>query len=181
MTKKIFLYSFLVGVLALLLSTGLFFGLQYRQNLDEAAGSLRQETYYVSHGVEESGLDYLTGLKCDRRVVWMDADGRILFTDQAGDVSNLGETAEIQAALKDGIGQASRKPDGENMTYVYCAHRLKDGSVLRLSMPLPPVQAALATVSPVLWVFVLVLAISGTMAFRAARQIVRPINELDLD
>ena len=86
MTKKIFLYSFLVGVLALLLSTGLFFGLQSRQNLDEAAGSLRQETYYVSHGVEESGLDYLTGLKCDRRVVWMDADGRVLFTDQAGDV-----------------------------------------------------------------------------------------------
>ena len=42
MTKKIFVYSFLVGALALLLCTGLFFGLQYRQTLDKALLTLRQ-------------------------------------------------------------------------------------------------------------------------------------------
>ena len=181
MTKKIFIYSFLVGALALLLSTGLFFGLQYRQNLDEASGSLRQETYYVARGVEQSGLDYLTGLETGRNIVWMAADGSVLFASRTGDLSGLNEAAEMQDALSDGIGQATRTPKDERMTYVYCALRLEDGSVLRLSMPLPPVLAALVTVSPVLWVFVLVLALSGTLAFRAAKQIVRPINELDLD
>ena len=181
MTKKIFIYSFLVGALALLLSTGLFFGLQYRQNLDEASSALRQETYYVAQGVEQGGLNYLSSLECDRRVIWMDADGSLLFASPGADSQNAAETPETQAALKDGVGEAARQPDGEPLTYVYCAFRLKDGSVLRLSMPLPPVWAALVTVSPVLWIFVLVLALSGTMAFRAAKQIVRPINELDLE
>ena len=181
MTKKIYIYSFLVGALALLFSTGLFFGLQYRQNLDEAAGALRQEAYYVAHGVEQSGLDYLTSLQCDRHIAWMDADGQVLYTDQESDLADLKDMAEMQAAQKDGMGQATRQPEGESLTYAYCALRLKDGSVLRLSMPLPPVQAALATVSPVLWVFVLVLTFSGVLSFRAAKQIVRPINELDLD
>ncbi|MER2235377.1 MAG: ATP-binding protein, partial [Candidatus Limivicinus sp.] len=35
--------------------------------------------------------------------------------------------------------------------------------------------------SPILWVLVLVLMISALLSFRTARQIVRPINELDLD
>ncbi len=181
MTKKIFVYSFLVGALALLLSTGLFFGLQYRQNLDEASASLMQDTYYVAHGVEQCGLDYLTALKTDRRVVWMDAEGSVLFSTQNDDLTDLAETDEMRSALAEGVGQAVREPENLKLTYVYCAIRLENGSVLRLSMPLPPVIAALVTVSPVLWVFVLVLALSGTMAFRAAKQIVRPINDLDLD
>ena len=181
MTKKIFVYSFLVGALTLLLTTGLFFGLQYRQNLDEASNALRQETYYVAHGVEQSGLDYLAGLECDRRVVWMASDGSVLYASPSDDLSDVSGQAEMRDALADGTGQASRKPDGENLTYVYCAIRLEDGSILRLSMPLPPVQVALVTVSPVLWAFVLVLTFSGVMSFRAAKQIVRPINELDLD
>ncbi len=41
MTKKIFSYCFLVGALALLLCAGVFFGLQYRQNLDVAYAALR--------------------------------------------------------------------------------------------------------------------------------------------
>ena len=181
MTKKIFLYSFLVGALALLLSAGLFFALQYRQNLDEANSLLQRESYYVAVGVEQSGLDYLNDLDSDRHVVWMDADGRILYTDRADETENAFAMPEMQAALREGAGQATRQPDGERSTHVFCATRLKDGSVLRLSMPLPPMQAALITVSPVLWVFVLVLAMSGMLAFRAAQQIVRPINELDLD
>ena len=181
MTKKVFLYSFLVGALALLLSTGLFFGLQYRQNLDEAGSSLQQETYYVAHGVEQSGRQYLNTLACDRRIFWVDAEGNILYAEPADNSQNPAEMPEIQDALKNGVGQASRRPDGESITFIFCAVRLKDGSIVRLSMPLPPVQVALVTVSPVLWVFVLVLAISGLLAFRAAKQIVHPINEMDLD
>jgi two-component system phosphate regulon sensor histidine kinase PhoR len=43
------------------------------------------------------------------------------------------------------------------------------------------VRYALVAVSPVLWICVLVLMISGVLAFRAAKQIVEPINGLDLD
>ena len=45
-------------------------------------------------------------------------------------------------------------------------------SVLRL---------ALVSASPVLWVLVLVMLIAGAFAFRASRQIVTPVNNLNLD
>ena len=180
MTKKIFAYSFLVGAIALLVCTGLFFFFFFRQNMDAASSALQQETYYVARGVEQGGLNYLSSLESDRQVIWMAADGQMLFSSQQ-DVSQVSDMEEMQAALKHGEGQATRQREGEHTTDLYCALRLEDNSVVRLTMPLPPMLEALLTVSPVLWAFVLVLALSGILAFRAAKQIVRPINELDLE
>ena len=181
MTKKIFAYSFLVGALALLLCAGLFFGLQYRQTLDEAYETLRQETYYVAQGVEQNGEDYLNNLASDKRITWMDEAGNALYDTHSADLPNQGSLAEVQSAQETGSGQATRWSGSENVMNLYYALRLRDGSIVRLSMPVSAVRAALITVSPVLWVFVLVLTLSGLLSFRAARQIVRPINELDLD
>ena len=181
MTKKIFMYSFLVGAIALLVCAGLFFGLQYRQSMDASTSELQQETYYVARGVEQGGLAYLSSLESDRQVVWMAADGQVLFAGQQDDPQDLPSMDEMQAALKDGVGQATRNREGALTTDLYCALRLEDNSVVRLTMPLPTMLDALVAVSPVLWAFMLVLALSGILAFRAAKQIVRPINELDLE
>ena len=64
---------------------------------------------------------------------------------------------------------------------MYYAVRCEDGSVLRLSRTLGAVRYALVTVSPVLWMVVLVLIFSGTLAFRAASTILEPVNSIDLD
>ena len=181
MTKKIFSYAFLVGAVALLLCTGLFFGLQYRQNLDEAYATLRQETRYVAQGIENSGKAYLDQLESDKRITWMDGTGNVLYDTQSLNLPNQGELAEVQAAIEGGTGQATRRSGSEGVTNLYYAVRLDDGSIVRLSMPISAVRAALITISPVVWVFILVLTLAGILSLRAARQIVRPINELDLD
>ena len=181
MTGKIFRYSFLCGILALVLCTGLFFGLQYRQNLDEAAQTLRQETAYVAQGLNIGGARYLEQLPPEKRVTWMDAEGNVLYDSQNENLPNQGELAEVRAALAQGSGSAKRISGSEGVTTLYYAQRLEDGSVVRLSLPVSAVRAALITVSPVLWVFVLVLTLSGVLSLRAARQIIQPINELDLD
>ena len=49
MTGKIFRYSFLLGVLVLLICGGLFFALQYRQNLDETAQLVQDEILIKAH------------------------------------------------------------------------------------------------------------------------------------
>lgn len=181
MTKKTFGYCFLVGAVALLLCTGLFFSLQYRQNLDEAWTTLRQETCYVAQGVEKSGASYLEDLRSDRRVTWIDGAGNVRYDTHYAHHPNQKELAEVQTALETGTGQAIRESDSESVTNLYYALRLSDGSVVRLSMPISAVRAALVTISPVVWVFVLVLTLAGLLSFRAVRQIVLPINELDLD
>ncbi len=181
MTGKIFRYSFLCGILALVLCTALFFGLQYRQNLDEAAQTLKQETLYVAEGLQICGEDYLRQLSPEKQVTWIDAEGGVLYDTQQRELPNQRELAEVSAALAEGSGSAIRSSDSEGVTTMYYAQRLEDGTVVRLALPVSAVWAALITVSPVLWVFVLVLTLSGALSFRAASQIVQPINELDLD
>lgn len=181
MTKKIFLYCFLVGVLALLLCAGVFFGLQYRQNLDEAYASLQREGRCVAQGIAQSGVSYLENLQIDERVTWMDAEGNVRYNTHRTVLPNQLQQEEVQAALQTGEGKAVRHSESENNTKLYYALRLEDGSILRLSMPISAVQQALASLSPVLWVFVLVLTVAGLLSSRAAKQIVQPINELNLD
>ena len=181
MTGKIFRYAFLVGAIALVLCAALFFGLQYRQIMDEAIETLEQETAYVARGVALSGDAYLQNLSSDKRITWIDADGSVLYDSHSPRLANQGELAEVRAAFETGSGQETRTSGSEGVTMLYYALRLRDGTVVRLSLPVSAVRAALTSVSPVLWVFVLVLTLSGVLAFRAAKQIVKPINEMDVD
>ena len=181
MIGKIFRYAFLVGTIVLLLCTLLFFGLQYRQNIDEAFEALRLESGYVSRGIALNGADYLKGLDTDKRVTWMDAEGQPLYDSESDSLSNQSQLAEVRAAMETGSGQATRPSESQGFTNLYYAQQLEDGTILRLSLPISAVRQALVTVSPVLWIFVLVLTISGVLAFRAAKQILRPINEMDPD
>lgn len=181
MTKKIFRYSLLLSVAALLLCTVLFYCLQYRKTLDDAWTTLRQETGYVALGVETSGASYLESLQTNRHVTWMDAAGNVLFDTGSAEQANQKELAEIRAALEAGIGQAEREADDGEGSSLFYAMRLTDGSVVRLSMSVRAVQTALETIGSVGWVFVLVLMLAALLPLQAARQIAAPINEMDLD
>ena len=181
MTGKIFRYAFLVGALALLLCAMLFFGLQYRQTIDEAFEALRQETVYVSRGIALEGRRYLEELDSGKRISWIDDDGRVLYDSQSPNLPNQAELPEVRSALLNGSGQATRSSGSEGVVNMYYAQRLEDGTVVRLSNHVSAVREALITVSPVLWVFVLVLTFSSVLSFQAAKQIVRPVNEMDLD
>lgn len=181
MTGKIFRYAFLVGVVALLLCAVLTFVLQYRQSLDEENATLSQETAYVAQGVSLGGERYLRGLRSDKRVTWMDPEGNALYDSRQQTLPNQREFAEVRDAIASGSGQAIRASDSDRASTMYYALRLDDGSIVRLSQPVSAARAALITISPVLWIFVLVLTLSGVLAFRAATQIVRPINDMDLD
>lgn len=181
MTGKIFRYSFLAGALSLILCVVLFFSLQYRSSIDEAFEALRQETIYVSKGIALEGDAYLAELDSGKRITWMDAEGNVIYDSQTKNLPNQSSLIEVRSAIEHGSGQATRPSGSEGVTNMYYAQRLPDGTVVRLSSPISAVREALIMVSPVLLVFVLVLSISGVLSFRAAKQIVKPINEMDLD
>lgn len=181
MTKKIFLYCLLVGAATLLLCAGLFFGLQYRQILDDSYATLKQESHYVSKGIAKSGAAYLNVLDSDRRITWMDENGNVLYDSQYPQLPSQKMLEEVQDAIQSGEGESLRQSGSDGRTNLYYALRMEDGSILRLSMPISAVRAALVFLSPVLWIFVLVLTLASLLSSRAAKQIVHPINMLDLD
>lgn len=182
MTKKIFIYSFLLGTLVLFLCSALFFGLQNRASLDETYEALKGEAKYAASGLETGGISYLESLKGINRITWIAADGSVLYDSDFPDLEkNQGEYAEVKEAFLAGEGQGIRRSDSGGSNMLYYAFLCEDGTVLRLSRTLSRVSTALKAVSPVLWVFILVFLISGIISFRMANQILKPVNELDLD
>jgi len=182
MTRTIFRSVFLVGLSVLILCAALFFWIQYTQTQDETYAALRQEASYAEQGLLRGGTDYLAALDHINRVTWIDPDGTVRYDSEFPlPIANQSAFAEVREALENGEGQSIRLSESSGESTMYYARLCADGTVLRLSRPLSAVGAALAAVSPVLWVLVLVLLISGVLAFRVSRKIVRPINEMDLD
>ena len=65
---------------------------------------------------------------------------------------------------------------------IYCAKRLDDGRVLRISVSRATVGAiAMGMISPIIAVGVGALILSGVLASRLAKRIVEPLNKLDLE
>ena len=182
MTKTIFRSTFLVGLLILLLCGGLVFWVQYAQTMEETYAALQQEAVYAEQGMLLGGTEYLSSLGKVNRVTWIDGDGSVLYdSDFPLPIANQKECAEVHAAMSSGEGQGIRTSESSGESTMYYALKCDDGTILRLSRPLSAVQEAWLTVSPVLLLLVLVLLFSALLSFRAARQIVRPINSLDLD
>ena len=182
MTGKIFRYTFVMGLLVLLLSAVLFVGLQYSHTKDETSSVLKQEAEYAASGVMLSGESYLDSLGSRDGVTWIGADGKVLYDSESGpNVENQGECPEVVDAANNGEGHSVRKSEISGKDTMYYALRCSDGTVLRLSRPLSEVWSVLIRVSPVLWVAVLVLVLAGIFSLRAAKQITKPINEIEID
>lgn len=182
MTGKIFRYIFIMGILVLVLCTGLFVGLQYSKTKEETYSALKQEAIYAANGVMLAGEDYLNTLDNQNRITWIASDGTVLFDSEFGNgIANQSVYTEVVDAISSGEGHGIRKSESSGRDTMYYAVRCGDGTVLRLSKPLSAVWSAIIAVSPVLWVIVLVLVLAGIFAFRAANQITKPINEIKID
>ena len=182
MTKTIFRNTFLLGVSILILCAVLFFGIQYTQTKDETYAALRQESIYAEQGLLQGGKEYLKTLGNANRITWINADGEVLYDNEYPlPIENEKERAEVSEAMRSGEGKGIRKSGNSGKSTMYYARKCEDGTILRLSRPLSAVQAAFLAVRPILWVLILVLAISGVLSFRIAKQIVNPINGIDLE
>ncbi|MBO5556927.1 MAG: ATP-binding protein [Oscillospiraceae bacterium] len=182
MRRKIFVNTFMLGALILIFCAALFFALQYSQTLDETYAALKGEAVYAASGLKTGGQEYLESLENINRITWIAADGTVLYDSEFADHSgNQSDYAEVKAALEKGEGQGVRDSTSMGESTMYYAFLCDDGTVLRLSRPLSAVRYALLAVSPVLWVLLLVLIVSGIMAFKVAQMVLKPINELDLD
>ena len=182
MTGKIFRYVFIMGIIILALCSALFAGLQYSQMKDETYSALKQEAIYAANGVMHAGEGYLDTLDTENRITWIAENGEVLFDSEFGaGIANQSIYTEVVDAISQGEGHGIRKSESSGKDTMYYALKCEDGTVLRLSKPLSVIWSVLVNVSPVLWMTVLVLVLSGIFALRAAKQITKPINAIDID
>lgn len=184
MTGKIFRNAFLVGIAALLLCGILFLGIQSKQYRQQAYEEMANSAELVAHGMETLSDGYLTQLHCSSRITWLAADGTVLYDSaaQAAQMENESDSPEVQAALTDGKGQSARTSALTGEETLYYAQKLSDGTVLRLSRPRSTLMKLLGGIAiPLLWVLALVLVLAGIFSFRLTKQLLKPVNDLNLD
>lgn len=146
---------------------------------------LRDELSLAAVSVEDSGEDYLRQVSSDRfRLTWIAGDGTVLYDTRADGESmeNHGDRAEVQQALAQGEGESIRYSSTLLRQTVYCAKRLSDGTVLRISVSRATAGVlALGMFQPILLVLIVALILSALLAGRLSRRIVEPLNSLDLE
>ena len=185
MTNRIFRAIFLVAAAVMLAVSLLTMGMMYQFSTEETTEKLQRETEYIACGIEADGVRYLEKIKdADTRITWVDADGTVLY-DSSADASqmeNHGDREEIKEAMQSGEGNSKRISATLSGQTLYHAERLTDGTILRLSVETMSVVAVFLTMAfPLVLILAMMMAVSVFLAFRTAKNITSPINEIDLE
>lgn len=185
MTKRIFRSICLAAIGVFLASVALFLWVLYDYFGSVQMGQLRTETELAAHGVEYAGATFFPGLGArDYRVTWIGTDGQVLYDSQTSsdEMENHLEREEIREALETGSGESARYSATLMERTLYCARRLTDGTVIRLSVAQDTMLTLLLGMSqPLLIIAVIAVILSALLAYRLARHITAPLNRLNLD
>lgn len=185
MTKKIFHSILLVAGAVLLASLFVITGALYEYFGIIQKKQLKDELGLAAVSVEQQGDDFLKRLSPDRyRITWINTEGNVIYDTRtdAESLENHADRAEIKQALKDGYGESIRYSSTLLEKTIYCAQRLTDGSVLRISVSRATIGVLmLGILQPILIVLIVALVLSGMLAKRLSKRIVEPLNSLDLE
>ena len=185
MTSKIFRSTVFVAVVVLLCSLGIVIGVLYNHFTGVQVQQLKDELSLAVTGTEQYGNTFLENVEADRfRVTWIDADGTVLFDTQVDQTTmeNHADREEIQEAFETGSGSAVRNSSTLTEQTYYEAQRLQDGTVLRISTNQASAWALMMDLLwPIILIAVLAIGLSLILARRMAKNIVEPMNNLDLE
>lgn len=185
MTKKIFRSILLAVIAVLILSFSVVTLLLYNNFSAVSTTQLADELSLAVQGVEVSGEEYLKELESKNyRLTWVEADGTVLFDTEAESeaMDNHKDREEIAEALVTGKGESERYSDTLTLKMIYCAERLSDGTVLRISASRDSVVALLIDVLfPMIVIMLLAIILSSFIARWLSKSIVKPLNTLDLE
>ena len=185
MTSKIFRSTVFVAVVVLLCSLGIVMGVLYNHFTGVQVEQLKDELSLAVTGTEQYGNAFLENVEADRfRVTWIDTDGTVLFDTQVDQTTmeNHADREEVQEAFETGSGSAVRNSSTLTEQTYYEARRLTDGTVLRISANQASAWALMMDLLwPIILIAVLAIGLSALLARRMAKNIVEPMNKLDLE
>lgn len=185
MTKRIFRSVCIVAVVVLFASLALVMGVLYDYFSGSQEDQLKTQTDLAAQGIEHEGSSYFDGLDSEElRITWIDKKGKVLFDNKtdASSMENHLEREEVRQAVENGYGKSSRYSETLTEKSLYSAKKLSDGSVLRLSVSQYSVLTLfLGMLRPVLIIALLAVVLALLLAYRLSKNIVTPLNKLNLD
>lgn len=185
MTKKIF-HSILLVACTVLLACYLVILTSLNDYFTSLRKSqLKTQLSFASTAVEDEGIDYLKNVENgEYRLTLIDTNGTVLYDTNAdaAAMENHSNRREFQEAFLSGYGESHRYSRTLTEQTYYFAKKLSDGSVLRISTSQVTVLSLLlGLLQPLLVIAFLAILLSVFLAKRAARNLVKPLNNLDLN
>lgn len=185
MTKRIFRSVCIVAVVVLFASLALVMGVLYDYFSGSQEDQLKTQTDLAAQGIEHEGSAYFNGLDSEElRITWIDKDGKVLFDNKtdASSMENHLEREEVRQAVENGYGKSARYSETLTEKSLYSAKKLSDGSIVRLSVSQYSVLTLfLGMLRPVLIIALLAVVLALLLAYRLSKNIVTPLNKLNLD
>lgn len=184
MKKKIFKQSLTLTVVALLLTVLLMGAVIFSQLQQRFFADLKNEATALTKVWEKSGAAGLEHVVSTDRLTLVAEDGAVLVDNQApiATMANHNARPEIIAARKNGSGQSQRESDTLLSKNFYYAVRLTGGHVLRVSTTEESFMALYVRFAwPLLGIFIIAAGLAYVFARRVAKQLVAPLNALNLN
>ena len=185
MSSKIFKGIWIVALSVFLASFVFIMCISYNYFTELQKSRLKNEAELAAQGAANSGINYFDDLNTEGyRITWIGADGSVLYDNEAdtAGMENHIEREEVRKALTEGYGESARYSDTLSDKQLYAAKRLPDGAVVRLSIVQATVWSLiLGFAQPVCIVILIALVLTFVLASNISRDIVKPINEIDLD
>lgn len=173
---------FMVGIVSIVLTAAFTVMVLYQSFQNEIVSELRTNIsilLQVSEFDEDTGdgLQHISGL----RITYISSAGQILYESDA-DSSVMGDHSdrpEFVDAIEYGEGKAVRKSDTLGKTAYYCAVKLNNGNVLRVSKETEGLAMMFVTSIPILLVLVGILVLICLVLARIlTNRMIQPIEEM---
>lgn len=186
MTKHIFRSICLTALIVFLSSFVLIIGVLYGYFTKVQENQLETQTELAAQIVDREGIDSLSDLdQSSFRVTLIAKDGTVKYDSVEKDVSSMSnhkDREEVREAMQHGMGSSRRYSSTLLERTLYCAQKLNDGSVLRLSTSQSSVLKLIyGMLQPIIVIVVIAVVLSIILAQRLAQRIVKPLNEINLD
>ena len=184
MSKKIFRAIFFVSTFFLLISFFVISGILYSEFLENEKSYLRTEIKFLKELLSTQD-DFLQKFKSDTyRLTLISEDGEVIFDSKANisDMNNHINRKEIEKAIEIGSGESLRYSDTLLEKTIYIATLLPNQNILRISTNINTIWAMIFELVPTFFlIFVILTICCGFLSNYLAKQIIAPLNKLNLD
>ena len=181
MKKKIVTSVIITVIFALVIITTSFMALSSIQEVENTKGILKHYNEIISKLISNNDYDF-KDFKINNtevRVTIINKDNKVIYdtADEKGmDYSNKDE---IKLARENDIGYVNRKSSALKSDMIYCATKLKDGTIIRTGVPEPSIKIFYGNnVKFYAGAMIIVLVLSIALAFKLVRIIVDPVKHL---
>lgn len=185
MRKRLLLSMSIAALILVILITGLYMWILYRQAENDLKEQMRDSLFYIKTILNENEMSiYRLNENKSMRISLISRDGNVIYDSWKSNekMENHGSRPEVIEAFEKGYGEDVRKSKTLSEITYYMAERLDSGNVIRLSFTKDTISTATRKNIPLILLAVLsVFILSYFLSRMQLKRIIEPINKIDLE